>query len=70
MNKTRLLQNQNQSRQNQFSELDDDDIDELALLETNQNEPRSYKEARNSPDWPNWQTAMGVEINQLEKQKT
>ena len=30
----------------------------------------SYREAIKSPDWPNWQTAMGVEIDQLEKQKT
>jgi len=43
---------------------------ELALLGTNQNEPRSYKEATKSPNWPNWQMAMGVEIDQLEKQKT
>ena len=41
-------------RQNQFSKLEDDDIDELALLGTNYNEPRSYKEAIKSPDWPHW----------------
>ena len=67
---------QNQTRQNQisrinqFSDSEDDDIDELALLGTYQNEPKSYKEARNSPDWPHWLTAMGVEIDQLNKQKT
>ena len=61
---------QNQSRQNQYSELEDDDIDELALLGTNQNELRSYKEAIKSTDWPNWQTAMGIEMDQLKKQKT
>ena len=61
---------QKQTRQNQYSELEDDDIDKLALLGTNQNKPRSYKEAIKSPDWPHWQTAMGAEIDQLEKQKT
>ena len=30
-----IKQNQNQSRQNQFSKLDDDDIDKLALLRIN-----------------------------------
>ena len=41
---------QNRTTQNLYSELDDDDIDELALLGTNQDEPRSYKEAIKSPD--------------------
>ena len=39
-------------------------------LGTNQDEPRSYKEAIKSPDWPNWQTVMGNEMDQLKKQKT
>ena len=67
---------QNQTRQNQisrinqFSDSEDNDIDKLALLGTYQNEPKSYKEARNSPNWPHWLTAIGIEINQLNKQKT
>ena len=56
--------------QNQYSELDNDDINKLALLGTNQDKPRSYKKAIKSHNWPNWQTAIGNEMDQLKKQMT
>lgn len=58
----------------QATEDQSDNISTVAIHEgamfTLDDEPRTFKDAQESDDWPNWQQAMNEEIEALEKNRT
>ena len=59
------------STNNQIMEnCNDDDVDELTLLITINDEPSTFKQAQLSSDREKWQDAMQAEIDELERQNT
>ena len=64
-------QNSNSERSQETETTDPDDEDELALIiNTQNNEPKTFKEAMNSENAKEWLEAMKSEIQSLKSQNT